>query len=195
MLTAFRKLRVYLRIAGVASISRRYFVMNSFDGAMAILGVVVGAYSSGTINSKIIIGAGLGAAIAMGASGFSGAYLTERAERRRILLKMRKAMLADVSNSIHGRAMKVATIWTAMVDGLSPLLTAIIPMIPFFMNSVGLISIDHAVWYAISLILCILFLLGAFLGRISKESMLRSGGRMIIVAVVAALISWFVGKI
>jgi predicted membrane protein (TIGR00267 family) len=68
-------------------------------------------------------------------------------------------------------------------------------MIPFFMNSVGLISIDHAVWYAISLILCILFLLGAFLGRISKESMLRSGGRMIIVAVVAALISWFVGKI
>lgn len=195
MFDTLRRIRGYLRIAGVASISRRYFVMNSFDGAMAILGVVVGSYSSGTINSKIVIGASLGAAIAMGASGFSGAYLTERAERRRMLLKMKKAMLADVSNSVHGRAMKVAALWTALVDGLSPILAAIIPMIPFFMNSFGLISIDHAVWYAISSIVCILFLLGAFLGKISRESMLRSGGRMVFVAVVAALISWLVGKI
>lgn len=177
MLGSLKKLRGYLKISGVASISRRYFVMNSFDGAMAILGVVVGAYGSGAINPRIVIGAGLGAAIAMGASGFSGAYLTERAERKRKLLVMKKAMLADVSNSIHGRAMKVATVWATLIDGLSPMVTAIIPMIPFFMNSLGLISIDQAIWYSVSSIMCILFLLGAYLGRISKESMLRSGGR------------------
>jgi predicted membrane protein (TIGR00267 family) len=194
MLGSLKKLRGYLKISGVASISRRYFVMNSFDGAMAILGVVVGAYGSGAINPRIVIGAGLGAAIAMGASGFSGAYLTERAERKRKLLVMKKAMLADVSNSIHGRAMKVATVWAALIDGLSPMVTAIIPMIPFFMNSLGLISIDQAIWYSVSSIMCILFLLGAYLGRISKESMLRSGGRMVIVAVLAALVSWLIGR-
>jgi predicted membrane protein (TIGR00267 family) len=194
MLGSLRKLRGYLKISGVASISRRYFVLNSFDGAMAILGVVVGAYGSGAINPRVVIGAGLGAAIAMGASGFSGAYLTERAERRRRLLIIKKAMLADISNSIHGRAMKIATIWAALIDGLSPMVTAIVPMIPFFLNSAGLISIDHAIWYSISSIMCILFLLGAFLGRISKESMLRSGGRMVVVAVLAALVSWFIGR-
>jgi predicted membrane protein (TIGR00267 family) len=189
-----RRFRSYLKISGVAPISRRYFVLNSFDGAMAILGVVVGTYSSGAINSRIVIGASLGAAIAMGASGFSGAYLTERAERRRRLLRMKKAMLTDVSNSIHGRAMKVATIWAALIDGLSPMLTALAPMIPFFLNSAGFISIDQAVWYSVMLIMCTLFLLGAFLGRISKESMLRSGARMVIAAVFAAVISWFIGQ-
>jgi predicted membrane protein (TIGR00267 family) len=186
--------RSYLKISGVASISRRYFVLNSFDGAMAILGVVVGAYSSGAINSRIVIGASLGAAIAMGASGFSGAYLTERAERRRKLLRMKKAMLTDVSNSIHGRAMQVATIWAALIDGLSPMLTAFAPMIPFFLNSAGFISIDQAVWYSVMVIMCTLFMLGAFLGRISKESMLRSGARMVIAAIFAAVVSWFIGQ-
>jgi predicted membrane protein (TIGR00267 family) len=195
MLENLRRLRGYLKMSGVASISRRYFVLNSFDGAMAILGVVVGAYSSGAINPKVVIGAGLGAAIAMGASGFSGAYLTERAERRRKLLVIRKAMLTDLTNSIHGRAMKAATIWAALIDGLSPMLTAIVPMIPFFMNSVGLISTNQAVWYSVSSIFCILFLLGAFLGKISKESMILAGVRMVFVAILVAIVSWFVGRL
>jgi len=167
--------------------------MNSFDGAMAMLGVVVGAYSSGALNPRIVVSAGLGAAIAMGASGFSGAYLTERAERRRKLLVIRKAMLTDVSNSIHGRAMRVAVIWAALIDGLSPMLAAIVPMIPFLLNFASIISVDQAVWYSVFSILCILFLLGAFLGKISKESKLRSGARMVAVAILVAFVSWLIG--
>jgi predicted membrane protein (TIGR00267 family) len=167
--------------------------MNSFDGAMAILGVIVGAYGSGAVHPKIVIGAGLGAAIAMGLSGFSGAYFTERAERRKKLLVIRKAMITDVSSSIHGRAMKVATIWAALIDGISPMLAAIVPMIPFFLNIAGYVSTDQAVSCAVLSIMCVLFLLGAYLGRISKESMLRSGLRVVVVAVLVALISWFVG--
>ncbi len=193
MLESLRKLRGYLKISGVASISRRYFVLNSFDGAITILGVVVGAYSSGAVDSRIVIGAGLGATVAMGTSGFSGAYLTERAERRRRLHSIKKAMLADVSKSVHGRAMKVATLWVALVDGISPMLAAVVPIIPFFLNLAGFISVDKAVWYSIVSIMCILFLLGVFLGRISKESMLRSGGRMIVVGMAAALLSWLIG--
>jgi len=195
MLGSLRKFRSYLKISGVASISRRYFVMNSFDGAMAMLGVVVGAYSSGALNPRIVVGAGLGAAIAMGASGFSGAYLTERAERRRKLLVIKKAMLADVSNSIHGRAMNVAAIWAALIDGLSPMLAAVVPMIPFLLNLASVISVDQAVWYSVFSILCILFLLGAFLGKISKESKLRSGARMVAVAILVAFVSWLVGRL
>ena len=38
------KLRRYIRISEVAPISRRYFIMNAFDGATTILGIVIGAY-------------------------------------------------------------------------------------------------------------------------------------------------------
>jgi len=34
----------YHRVSGVSSITRRYFVMNAFDGALTMLGVVIGAY-------------------------------------------------------------------------------------------------------------------------------------------------------
>lgn len=50
---------------------------------------------------RIVVVASLGAAVGVQASRFSGAYLTERAEWRRKLLRTNKAMLSDISNSIH----------------------------------------------------------------------------------------------
>ena len=104
MLAAIRRFRSYLRISGISSISRRYFVMNSFDGAMTMLGVVVGAHSAQASDPRIVIGAGLGASVAMGVSEFSGAYLTERAERMRHLRRLKKAMLSDMPRSVHAKA-------------------------------------------------------------------------------------------
>ena len=101
MLAAIRRFRSYPRISGI---SRRYFVMNSFDGAMTMLGVVVGAHSAQASDPRIVIGAGLGASVAMGMSGFSGAYLTERAERMRHLRRLKKAMLSDMPRSVHAKA-------------------------------------------------------------------------------------------
>jgi hypothetical protein len=36
--------------------------------------------------------------------GFSGAYLTERAERMRHLRRLKKAMLSDMPRSVHAKA-------------------------------------------------------------------------------------------
>jgi len=47
-------------VTGADSISTRYFVTNSFEGAMTMLGVIVGAWASGAINPRVIIGIGLG---------------------------------------------------------------------------------------------------------------------------------------
>jgi len=66
----FKRWKQYSKISGVSSITRRYFVMNAFDGALTMLGVVIGAYIAGSI--------------AMGASGMSGAYMAEKAEREKI---------------------------------------------------------------------------------------------------------------
>jgi len=38
------KIKRYINISGITPISRRYFIMNAFDGATTILGIVIGAY-------------------------------------------------------------------------------------------------------------------------------------------------------
>lgn len=193
MLEVVRRFRSYLKISGVAGISRRYFVMNSFDGAMTMLGVIVGAHSTGASDPRIIIGAGVGATLAMGMSGFSGAYLTERAERLRRLKGLKRAMLSDMRRSVHAKAPHAASLWAAFVDGISPALAAAIPMTPYVLALLRVISLEQALLTSVALIMATLFGLGAFLGRISKENMLVSGLRMIIVGAATAFIVLLLG--
>ncbi|MGQ9639794.1 MAG: hypothetical protein ACUVUB_05010 [Candidatus Bathyarchaeia archaeon] len=111
-----RSVRFYLRLAEATAISRRYFVMNAFDGALAALGVILGAWVSGPVQPETIVGAGAGMSLAMGMSGFSGAYMAERAERLRRLRELERSLLTSLERSIHGKALRVATIWAATVD-------------------------------------------------------------------------------
>ena len=191
----FRRFRFYLRLTGVAPISRRYFVMNLFDGAMAALGVIVGAWTSGPVQPRIIIGAGLGMSLAMGISGFSGTYLVERAERLRRLREVEKSLLMGLEDSIHGKAMRMAILWAATVDALSPALAAITSISPFVLAHRGLISVDQAATFSILIILTILFSLGVFTGRVSREKVILSGVRMLIVGVITAILLFLVGRI
>jgi predicted membrane protein (TIGR00267 family) len=183
-----KQFRFYLKVTGAAAISRRYFVMNAFDGALTALGVIVGAWSSGPIQPRFIVGAGLGMSLAMGISGFAGAYLTERAERLRRLRELERSLLIDLGSSIHGRAFRTVVLWTAFVDAMSPALTSIASISPFIMLSHGLVSADQAVFISITTIFVILFSLGAFTGRVSKESILISGIRMLSVGLITAFI-------
>jgi hypothetical protein len=64
----------YSEISGVNEILRRYFVMNAFDGALTMLGIIMGAFLAGVIDPIVIIKAGMGAGLAMGISGAWGLY-------------------------------------------------------------------------------------------------------------------------
>jgi len=190
-----RKFKSYLRVTGADSISRRYFVMNSFDGAMTMLGVIVGAWASGSVNPRVIIGIGFGASLAMGISGFSGAYMTERAERKRRLDRLKRAMLTDLGKTMHGKASRFASVWTALVDAASPFMAAMISMLPFFLAAANLIPASTAAIVSVILIMGMLFSLGIFLGRISKENMLFSGARTLVAGILTAAITALVARV
>lgn len=179
----------YHRISDVGSITRRYFVMNAFDGALTMLGVVVGAYIAGLENAAItIISAGIAGSIAMGASGMSGAYMTEKAERTKKLKKLEKAMLSDMKDTVHGKSQRFATFFAAIVDGVSPAFAAMIVISPFFLLNFHLISADAAFLGCIALTLSILTILGAYLAKISDESMIRYGIQMLVVGIITAFL-------
>lgn len=183
-----RFLKECLRISNAEEIYRRYFVMNMFDGALTALGIVVGAYFSGASNPKVILGAVLGAGLAMGLSGFSGAYMAERAERLRKLDELRKAMLKDLNNSIHEKAARLTSIWAALIDGASPLLAALLSILPFLLSLTGLISVQTAARASVAAIMVLLFLIGIFLGKISRENLIFSGAKMVFVGAITAIL-------
>jgi predicted membrane protein (TIGR00267 family) len=187
----FGKVRVYLRITKASGIARRYFVMNGFDGAMTVFGIVLGSWIAGVSKSKIIVLAGLGACLAMGFSGFFGALMAEKAERERRLKEMEEATNNNV-DPIHYEAARFVTFYVAFIDGLSPALTAIISLMPFILVSAGLMPIWNAYVISLTLSLATLFLLGIYLGKVAKENGWLYGVAMLTVGAFTALIVFLI---
>jgi len=180
------RLKEYGEIADIGEIARRYFVMNAFDGVLTILGVLVGNYVAGVRDAKIVVSTGLSTCFAMGISGLWGAYLTEAAERKRDLNDLEGYTLTELGETKIGRASGVAVIVVALIDGLAPLLSALMALLPFFLH------LDIAISYYLSLglALAILFALGAFLGAISKVNLIVSGLKMVSAGLVCILLGY-----
>lgn len=188
-----KTVKSYLVVSDAREISQRYFVMNAFDGAMVMLGAIIGAYVVGSIDPKVMVGVGLGASLAMGISGFWGAYLTEKAMREKKIKELEKALFADLDGSFVENASKTATLWIAIVDALSPALVAIISIVPFVLALHGILSISTALTASLLLIIGILFVLGTYLGKISRGNLLTYGIYMTSAGVVTALIVILIG--
>jgi len=170
-----RTIRYLIELAEADEIARRYFVMNAFDGALTILGVIIGAFVGGAVEPKVIISAGVGASLAMGLSGGIGAYVAERAERGRALKELEAHMFTDLQNTVIGKASRAAAYWVAFVDGISPAVAAVIPLFPVIFAQLRLIPVGTAMLAAVVLNLATLFALGVFLGRMSKENIWLHG--------------------
>ena len=183
-----RRWKRYSKISDAGEITRRYFVMNAFDGALTMLGVVIGAYISDVLHPLTIISAGVAGSIAMGASGVSGAYMAEKAERVKKLKKLEKAMLTDMKNGLHEKSHRFATIFAAVVDGVSPALAAMIVISPFFIASLGFIPVDSAFFASIIITLVVLTSLGVYLAKISNENMIKYGIQMLLVGLLTAFL-------
>jgi predicted membrane protein (TIGR00267 family) len=187
----FGKVKVYLHITKASGIARRYFVMNGFDGAMTVFGIVLGSWIAGVSKSEIIVLAGLGACLAMGFSGFFGALMAEKAERERHLKEMEAATNNDV-DPIHYEAARFVMFYVAFIDGLSPALTAIISLMPFILVSAELMPIWNAYVISLTLSLATLFLLGIYLGKVAKENGWLYGVAMLTVGAFTALIVFLI---
>lgn len=190
----FEQVKLLLSITRTCDIARRYFVVNGFDGAITMLGLITGFLIITTIDLTLIINVCLGAAIALGMSGVGGAYISEAAERRRSLEKMEEAMISDLYESVHGEAARWVPLLIALVNGLSPLVISLLILTPLWLSNAGITLPLSPLYAAISIALMLIFLLGVFLGRIERISWLRSGIQTLLVAVVtAAVIFLFLG--
>ena len=184
------RIRYYDTITGMSKIIRRYFVNNSFDGALTIFGLLLGSFTAGVTDPSLIIQIGIGTTIAIGFSGLGGALLTERAERTRELKSLEKALHRNLDNTDYKEASDFASVLTALVDGFSPLLAAALLLVPFF-----ILPLPEAYYASFALALVVFFLLGVFLGRIAKENLAMMGFKFLAAGILCMVVILLLGQV
>jgi predicted membrane protein (TIGR00267 family) len=190
----FTELKEYNQLVNIDQIARRYFVMNSFDGVLTTLGILIGSFLAAVTNPAIVISATIGGATAMGISGIWGAYLTEHAERKKELTELELMLHTKLKKTKFGRATKAASIIVALIDGIAPFLSAILIMMPFFF--IGKLASIHVAYYvSFGITLVLLAGLGIFLGHISKENLIKSALKMMTAGMVCGIVIFVIEKL
>ena len=225
------KIKTYAKITNLWAVARRYFVNNFYDGMLTVLGILLGFFvillkeNVVSIESNLVILAGLGSSISMLISGLTGSYLSERAEQKKIKDTIKKSMILSEESDLNARSIEeieksmlikikkkrnrkrsstqdekkqIKTIqekaetFTSMivsiVNGFSPFLGGIVPLIPFgFIPEAG-ISVFIISFFMI--LLCII-MLGIFLGIVSRESIIKNILQMVLAFFITIVISIF----
>lgn len=182
------QVKFILQISRSHNIVRRYFVVNGFDGALTMLGLVVGFVFSNTNDLSIVLTACLSAAIALGMSGMSSAYVSESAERKRALTDLEMAMIRDMRDSAHGDAARYAPFIISIVNGFAPFIISLLILSPIILSIYGFNFVFSPLYLSILIALILVFLLGVFLGRVSGISWFQSGLQTLLVALITALL-------
>lgn len=187
------QIRFLLHLTRTHGIARRYFVVNGFDGALTMLGIITGFYIGGEPQLNLVIGACLGGAVALGMSGISSAYISELAERRKALAELEEAMVSDLSESAHGRAARWVPWLIAAINGLAPLCISLVITLPLVLARAGLGLPLPALPAAMLTALLVIFLLGVFLGQIGGSFWLLSGLQALAIALLTVALILLLG--
>lgn len=167
------RLRRYHEIADVGEITRRYFPMNAFDGVLTAVGIITGSYFGGLREASALISVLAAASVSLGVSGFYGSYLSERAERTRALRELEESTLTRLDDTDVGAAARYAAIAVAVVAGFASAIGGLLLCVPLALQPV--LGTRGAFFVAWGLAAVQLFLLGVFLGRISRGKLVMSG--------------------
>jgi predicted membrane protein (TIGR00267 family) len=183
-----RQIKYHFAITDTHDIARRYFVVNGFDGALTMLGLIIGFVVSTPTELSVVINVCLGVAIALGISGVSSAYVSEVAERQRALEELESAMISDLGDTAHGKAARQVPWMIAIVNGAAPFIISLTILMPLWLFEAGVELYPHPLYVAIAVALSLIFLLGVFLGKISGVSWVRSGTRTLLIAILTAVL-------
>ncbi len=165
---------------------RRYLIMNAFDGLMTALGVLLGAWLTGSLSAvpHLVTMGG----VAMFVSGVAGAYMTERAEREREIRELEKHLGRSLRDTDIEKKRRKLIFLSGVVDGLSPMAFALLSISPFFL-------LPPYPAFQASLILCAILLvaLGLYLARVSEGDPLEYALKMLAAGGIVVLFSLFLG--
>ncbi len=183
-----RRYLEYIRISNANEVARRYFVINSFDGTVTALGIVMGALLADIKLASQVIDVGIATGLALLISGITGTSIAEEAERERIIQELEASMLTDMKNTIYEKAQRFAIFYVGLVDGLSSFLSVLIALIPVFLSTMGLLELTTALFTSIAVCLAYLGILGLFLGSYAKKNIFIESLKLVGIGILTTLV-------
>ena len=175
----------------------RYIALGTLDGILAVMAVTLAASgvasASGHPISNFAIGlTGLSGGIALALSNVFGSFIGERAEESRTLRELEEKMLlneGDLDETIIHKQAKRRVYLSMFANGFSSFTGAFVPVVPF------LVIPDRLTATLTTLSLCFgaLFILGIYLGKVSRENLVKTGIEVLVVGIVISAISILIG--
>ena len=175
----------------------RYIALGTLDGILAVMAVTLAASGIATAGghsiSNFAIGlTGLSGGIALSLSNIFGSFIGERAEESRTLRELEDKMMLDegsLDDTVIHKQAKRRVYLSMFSNGFSSFIGGFVPVIPF------LIIPDRLTATVTTIGLCFiaLIILGIYLGRVSRESLLKTSIEVLIIGVVISAISLLLG--
>jgi len=178
-----------LKLTDADKIAKRYFIVNSFDGILTSLGIIVGIYAGGLAEPKVIIVAVIGAAIAFAVSGISAGYISEEAEHKSSMKRLERAMLKKLSKTKMGEATRKSPLFVALINGLSPALACVVIIIPAFLAVWNIIPETYLLHSMLAISFIMLTGLGVILGKRAKEKVWKYALKALLIGIIATVLT------
>lgn len=161
------------------------FLRGYVDGSLSTLGIVIGASSA---SPSIIIAAAVGGTLANGISNVLSAISAAGAEQYKELRDVEKAMVGkELKGSEPDRKIGRQTVIAGGADGLATIIGGAIPIMPYlFLTGLQAMSVSTG------LVVMTVFLIGMYLGKLSKRNILLSALKMAVFGVVVAAVVYLI---
>jgi predicted membrane protein (TIGR00267 family) len=161
------------------------FLRGFMDGSLSTLGIVIGASAA---EQSIIIAAAVGGALANGISNVLSAFSAAEAEEYTEMRSIEDAMVSrELKGSDIERKIRKNTLVASLTDGIASIFGGAIPILPYlFMKP------PHAMYLAAGLVVAMVFLIGIYLGKVSRRNILLSALKMAAFGVVVAVAVYFI---
>jgi len=175
----------------------RYVALGTLDGILAVMGVTLaasGVASAGGLEiSNFAIGlTGLSGGIALAMSNAFGSFIGERAEEARTLRELEEKMMlneGDLDETIIYKQAKRRIYMSMFTHGFSSFIGSFVPVVPFWLIP------DKITATITTVIFCFaaLIILGVYLGKVSRDSLLRVSFEIVLIGVLISVVSFIIG--
>lgn len=175
----------------------RYVALGSLDGILTVLSIsltaaIMGMATGGHVNPTTVGITGLSGGIAIALSNGFGSYVGEHAEEGRTIRELESRMLLkerSLDDTVIEDEAKYRVFMSMLTHGSSSFMGSLIPSIPFFVCG----DIYTAVTLNVAICFIMLAILGSYLGKIAKESRIKTALYIIGVGILIVIISYFMG--
>ncbi len=175
----------------------RYIALGTLDGILAVMGVTLAA--SGVagaggleISNFAISLTGLSGGIALALSNSFGSFIGERAEESRTLRELEDKMMlkeGELDETIIHKQAKRRVYLSMFTHGFSSFIGSFVPVVPFFVIADRMTATITTVAFSFTA----LIVLGIYLGKVSRESLLRTSTEIVLIGLLIITVSFIIG--